>query len=68
MIIAEPVRHLSYICGDLQRLCLIRELVTVEKRELLRIVVPVRLESANDVVFVFLVRAYPPVLLTGTAL
>lgn len=66
MIIAEPVRHLSYICCDLQRLCLIRELVTVEKRELLRIVVPVRLKSADDVVF--LVRAYPPALLTGAAL
>lgn len=66
MIIAEPVRHLSYICGDLQRLCLIRELVTVEKRKLLRIVVPVRLKTADDVVF--FVRADPPALLTGAAL
>ena len=66
MIIAEPVRHLSYIRCDLLRLCLIRELVTVEKRELLRVVVPMRLKAADDVVF--LVRAYPPVLLTGAAL
>ena len=66
MIISEPVCHLSYVCGDLQRLCLIRELVTVEKRELLRVVVPMRLKAADDVMF--LVRAYPPALLTGAAL
>lgn len=66
MIISEPVRHLSYIRCDLQRLCLIRELVTVEKRKLLRFVIPMRLKSADDVVF--LVRADPPAFLTGAAL
>lgn len=66
MIISEPVRHLSYVCGVSECLLLVVELVTVEKRELLRVVVPMRLKAADDVVF--LVRADPTAFLTGAAL
>lgn len=66
MIITEPVRHLSDVCGVSECLLLVVEFVTVEKRELLRFVVPMRLKTANDVVF--LVRADPQALLTCAAL